>query len=48
MSDINKESAIISVVSLKNKTTLYEQFGEWFGYLIVLILGAVVLKRKIA
>ncbi len=47
MSEINKESAIVGAVNLKAKTTFYERFGEWFGYLIVLILGVVVLRRKV-
>ncbi len=47
ISDINKESAIIGMVNLKNKITLYEKFGQWFGYLIVFIFGVVIFRRKI-
>ncbi len=46
MSEINKASAIVGTVNLKSKTTLYERFGEWFGYLLVFVLGVVALKRR--
>lgn len=48
LSLVNEKSAIIADVGLKQKSTFYERFGKWFGYLLVSVLVFTLLKSSFA